>query len=151
MSLDNNKANGPATIPINIIKILVPHMNVMISKKSNLSFSTGIFPDCLNYADIVPIHKKESKLLVEKYRHISLLSNINKAFEKTIQNRLYSFLEESKSLYKLQFGFRKQHSTDHALIQITEQIRDALDKVKFLVGYLLTYKKHLTLLITLFS
>ena len=141
MSLDKNKANGPASIPTNILKILVPHMSVMISKIINLTFSTGIFPDCLKYADIVPIHKKDSKLLVENYRPISLLSNINKVFEKTIQNRLYSFLEESRSLYKLQFGFRNKHSTDHALILITEKIRDALDKGEFSCGTFVDLQK----------
>ena len=34
--------------------------------------------------------------------------------------RLYTF-------YKLQFGFRQQYSTSHALINITENIKKALD------------------------
>ena len=141
MSLNNKKANGPASISTNIIKILAPDMSTMLSKIINVSFSTGIFPDCLKLADVVPVHKKDSKLIVENYRPISLLSNISKIFEKTIHTRLYSFLEDTKSLYNLQFGFRSKHSTDHALIQITEQIRDALDNGKYSCGIFVDLQK----------
>ena len=30
-------------------------------------------------------------------------------------------------MYELQFGFRAQHSTNHALLSLTEKIREALD------------------------
>ena len=46
-------------------------------------------------------------------------------------NRVYNFLEKNNIIYKLQFGFRKKHSTNHALIDITETIRKALDNGKF--------------------
>ena len=134
LALDSNKATGPASIPTNILITLLPHMSSFISKIINMTFSTGIYPDHLKFADIVPVYKKDSKLVVENYRPISLLSNINKIFEKTIHTRLYSFFEESKSLYDFQFGFRKGHGTDHALIQITERIRDALDNGEYACG-----------------
>ena len=41
------------------------------------------------------------------------------------------FLETNKILYKNQFGFRNKHSTNHTLTDITEKIRDALDKKLF--------------------
>ena len=40
--------------------------------------------------------------------------------------RLYTFLSNN-IIYSLQFGFRQQYSTSHALINITENIRKALD------------------------
>ena len=42
-------------------------------------------------------------------------------------NRLYTFLDNDNINYNLQFGFRQQYSTPHALINITEIIRKALD------------------------
>ena len=42
-------------------------------------------------------------------------------------NRFYTFLNNNKIIYNLQFGFRQQYSTSHALINITENIRKALD------------------------
>ena len=40
--------------------------------------------------------------------------------------RLYTFLNNN-NIYNLQFGFRQQYSTSHALINIIENIRKALD------------------------
>ena len=41
--------------------------------------------------------------------------------------RLYTFLNKNNIIYNLQFGFRQQYSTSHALINITENIRNALN------------------------
>ena len=41
--------------------------------------------------------------------------------------RLYTFLDYNNIIYDLQFGFRQQYSTSHALINLTENIRKALD------------------------
>ena len=41
--------------------------------------------------------------------------------------RLYTFLNNNNIICNLQFGYRQQHSTSHALINITENIRKALD------------------------
>ena len=40
---------------------------------------------------------------------------------------LYTFLNSNNIIYNLQFGFRQQYSTSHSLINITENIRKALD------------------------
>ena len=71
--------------------------------------------------------KKDSKLDYSNYRPISLLSNIEKILEKLMYKRLYTFLNNNNIIYNLQFGFREQYSTSHALINITENIRKALD------------------------
>ena len=41
--------------------------------------------------------------------------------------RLHTFLDNNNIIYDLQFGFRQQYSTSPALINITENIRKALD------------------------
>ena len=41
--------------------------------------------------------------------------------------RQYTFLNNNNIIYDLQFGFRQQYSTSHALIDITENIRKAFD------------------------
>ena len=76
----------------------------------------------------------ESRLLVSNYGTMSLLSNLNKILEKLVHIRVYKFLEKFHCLYSLQFGFRKKHSTNHALIDITETIRHALDNKKLVCG-----------------
>ena len=42
--------------------------------------------------------------------------------------RVYDFLPENNIIYDLQIGFRQKFSTSHALINLTENIRQALDE-----------------------
>ena len=42
---------------------------------------------------------------------------------------MYTFLDNNNIIYNLQFGFRQQYSTSHALINITENIKKALDGI----------------------
>ena len=58
-----------------------------------------------------------------------------------VHDRLYRFLEQNNAFYNYQFGFRNNHSTDHALIEITEQIRNACDKKLFTCGVYLDLQK----------
>ena len=57
-------------------------------------------------------------------------------------------MDENELFYKNQFGFRKQHSTSHAIITLVEKVSKALDKAKIVVGVFLDLKRHLTQLIT---
>ena len=97
-------------------------------------FMTGVFPSVLETAKVVPVFKKDSKLGYSNYRPISLLSNIEKILEKLMYKRLYIFFNNSHIIYNLQFGFRQQYSTSHALINITENIRKALDDGNVVCG-----------------
>ena len=95
----------------------------------NLSFVTGIFPLVPKTAKAVPVFKKDSKIDYSNYHPISLLLNIEKKKQTTgklIYKRLHTFL--NNIIYNLQFGFRQHYSTSQALINITENIREALDE-----------------------
>ena len=59
-------------------------------------------------------------------------------------NRLYNFLEVNGVNYDLQFSFRQKYSTSHALIHLTDKIREQLDSGNFACVYLLISKKYLT-------
>ena len=87
----------------------------------------GVFPSVLKTSKVIPVFKKDSKLDYSNYRPISLLSNIEKIHEKRIYKRLHTFLNNNNIIYNLQFEFRQQYSASHALINITEIIRKALD------------------------
>ena len=54
---------------------------------------------------------------------------MSKLLERLIQTRLYSFLESNKMIYNRLFGFRNNHSTNHALIDITGKMRSALKRI----------------------
>ena len=58
-----------------------------------------------------------------------------------MHERISSFLSKNKCLYDLQFGFRKNHSTTHTLMYLTETIRKALDKGLFACGIFIDLQK----------
>ena len=58
-----------------------------------------------------------------------------------VHDRLYMFLEQNNTFYNYQFGFRNTHSTNHAIIKITEQIQNVCDKNLFTCGVYLDLQK----------
>ena len=98
--------------------------------------------DNLKISKAIPFFKdKGSKLECKNYRPISLLSNVNKIIEKIMYNRLYNFLEKYNCIYENQFGFRSHHSTNHALISLTEHVRNAIDNNNLACGVFIDLPK----------
>ena len=56
-------------------------------------------------------------------------------------NRLHKFLETNNLIYSLQFGFSQKHSASHALIHLTDKIREQLDKGNFACGIFVDFQK----------
>ena len=143
-SLSDNKASGPNSIPTEILKLLKNCICIPLTHIINLSFATGIYPSKLKEAKVIPIFKnKGNPLNTPNYRPISLLSNLDKIFEKIVHKRMYSFLDKYNCIYELQFGFRAKHSTSHALISLMEKVREALDYPgsKFACGVFIDLQK----------
>ena len=140
-TFDTGKATGPCSIPPKILHMICENIASPISKIANLSFLTGVHPERLKVAKVVPIFKSGSKMLTSNYRPISLLSNLNKIIEKLMFVRVFSFLDKENVIYDKQFGFRPKHSTNHAIISITEKIREALDHDKFACGVFVDLQK----------
>lgn len=72
---------------------------------------------------------------MNNHQPISLPSNIKKIIENLIHSRLTLFLSKNNELYEKQFGFRHNHSTTHALIEVMQDVMP--------VDYFLTYRKQL--------
>ena len=140
-SINNSKSSGPNSIPTHLLHLLKDYICDPLNKIFNLSLTTGQHPNILKISKTIPIYKKGSRLLVSNYRPISLLYNLNKILEKIVHSRVYAFLEDYQCIYSLQFGFRKKHSTNHALIDITETVRQALDNKKYACGVFVDLQK----------
>ena len=138
----NYKASGPHSIPNHIIYLIKPIISEPLAEIVNLSFKTGVYIEILKISRTIPIFKnKGSEQLCSNYRPISLLSNINKLIEKMMYSRLSSFLEFHNCIYKNQFGFHTNHSTFHAIVSITEDIRQSLDNNFFACGIFIVLQK----------
>ena len=59
----------------------------------------------------------------------------------TIFNRMESFIEKNNLFYPSQYGFRKAHSTQHAILDIVNTIQTNMDKRLFSCGVFIDLKK----------
>ena len=74
-------------------------------------------------------------------RPISLLSNFNRVFEKIIYNRLTSYIKKHELLYSSQYGFLKGHSTQHAILDIVNDIQTNMNQRLLSCGVFIDLKK----------
>ena len=109
--LQSKRSEDMYGISMLTLKKLIPSLLNPIYHVIYKSFETGIFPDQLKIAKVIPIHKGGDLTAPDNYRPISLLPNFAKIIEKVMSNRLTHFLETNNLLCQEQFGFRKSHST----------------------------------------
>ena len=107
----------------------------------NLSLKEGIFPKTLKYARDVPVFKSGDRSTVSNYRPISILLCLSKLLERIMYNRLYDYLVQNHILYNKQFGFQNGHSTDHAVIQLVDDILKSFDQNLFTLGVFIDLSK----------
>ena len=67
---------------------------------------TGVCPDTWKKCNIVSVHKKGYKQIVNNYRLVSILPICSKTLEKIIFNSMMRFFKENKLLSDAQSGFR---------------------------------------------
>ena len=140
-NLKNSNSSGHDEITLKFVKLSSPILIPSLERIFNLSISSGIYPSQLKIAKVIPIFKKGDSKSLNNYRPISILSTINKIFEKVLYARLIDYIEKHNIFYKYQFGFRKKHSTEHALIEIVDQIRLSIDNNQLTCGIFIDLSK----------
>ena len=127
LQLNSRKAHGYDEISIAMLKLCAP----AVAKPLNLIFrkclSEGLFPNAWKFANVQPIHKKDSRQIKSNYRPISLLPVCGKILEKIVFDELYAFLNNNNLISSDQSGFRPGDSTINQLISITSTIFDTFE------------------------
>lgn len=118
---------GYDEISSKIVKHCVKELSWPLTLICNNSLASGIFPDRLKYATVIPLHKKGNKTKMGNYRPISLLSTFSKILEKVMYNCLLKHIMHHKILTTSQFGFQKNMSTENAIFKLTTEILEALN------------------------
>ena len=139
--LPNNKACGLYSIPLSFLKIARSIVSFHLANLFNLSVQTGDYPSKLKIAKVIPVYKEDDNTEPSNYRPISLLSIFNRLFEKVMYSRLMDFIEKNNILSDSQYGFRKRHSTHHAVLDIIDQIHSNLDSKLYTCAIFLDLKK----------
>jgi len=94
----------------------------------NQSFTTNIFPDQLKLAKVIPLYKKNEDYLFDNYRPISLLPSISKVIERIMHFQIIEYFHEHNLMYNSQYGFRQNHSTELATLEIIDKIAYQMDR-----------------------
>ena len=112
--------------------VLLKHVKHQIVKPLsqiiNKTIDTGIFPDKLKIARVLPIYKKDDKSKLENYRPISILPAISKVFEKVLSHQINQHFLNNKLYYSSQYGFRQSHSTELTVLEIVDRIAYQMDQ-----------------------
>jgi hypothetical protein len=107
----------------------------------NLSFESGIFPNKLKIAKVIPIFKDGDPNIFKNYRPISLLPCFSKIIERLVHKRLYHYLEIKAILSPSQYGFQSQRSTEMAILELQDRIATALMDKCYCLGVFLDLSK----------
>ena len=139
--LNPNKSAGFDDLSIKIMRQLASHIKHPLTLIFNKSFTTGIIPENLKISVITPVYKNEENNIFSNYRPVAVLPCFSKILEKIMYQRLISFIEKHDVLYKQQYGFRKNHSTEMAIIDLTTKISESIDNNEYTAGIFIDLSK----------
>ena len=102
----------------------------------NEVFRNSKYPESLKLSDIVPVYKKKDPIDKSNFRPISILPLLSKVFENVIFDQLSNYMNNF-----LNSGFRKAHSTQHALFRLLQTWQKELDQCGFVGTVLMDLSK----------
>jgi hypothetical protein len=126
----------PTSIVVQCQDVLLPVLTRMI----NMSLDSGVFPDKWKVADVRPLLKKwnlDTCAAFENLRPVSNLSYVSKLTERTVFDQTNDFLNIQRLYPQGQSAYRKSHSTETALLRVTNDIMMNMNR------------QHVTLLVML--
>ena len=124
-----------------LLKFIEPEITKAVTFVINQSLMSGIFPTNLKVAKVIPLFKKNNPALLDNYRPISLLPAVSKIFERVIFDQLHNYFSIHKLYYKSQYGFRKQHSTELAALELIDLTIKKLEKGEIPISIFLDLSK----------
>ena len=113
-----------------MIKDAAEELAAPISFLINYSFETETFPTVEKTAKVTLLYKSGERNSFNNYRPISVLNVISKVAETLVFNQLSDYFEKNHLLSNCQYGFRRGRSTQHAVTNLVDNIRQNIDKGK---------------------
>ena len=136
-----NSSPGWDDFTAKIVKLSYPSFIIPLTYICNLSLSSGIVPNDLKIAKVIPIFKSKERNCINNYRPVSVLPVFSKILERLVYNRLLKFINKHNVLYPNQFGFQANRSTSMALITLIDKITESIDNGNNVLGIFLDFSK----------
>ena len=124
-SLDVSKSSPIESVPARILKDISDVLCPKLVIDFNSSISTGIFPENMKLADVVPLYKKNARQDKGNYRPVSLLSALSKVFGRTMHSQMHDYMKNKLSIFLC--GFQKLMNAQNCLTYLVESWRKGLD------------------------
>ena len=143
-SLSNKTSSGTDGISNKLLKYVADPLLKPLQKLINISIQSGIVPQQLKKAKVLPIYKgvdAGSKHLYSNYRPIAILNTIGKVLEKAVECQLRQYFSSNGLFYAGQYGFRPNRNTTQALLDLTSHIHDKLDQGSNVLGVFIDLSK----------
>ena len=138
---NQNKGPGHDDIGNMIVKKVATKISKPLSTIFNCSLKTGVVPEQLKIGKVIPIYKKEDVEVVSNYRPVSVLPCFSKILERLMFNRCMDYIDKNSTLNEKQFGFRTNHSTYLAIIEVVDKVVSAVERNESTLGIFLDISK----------
>ena len=134
-------SSGYDCVSNNLVKSLKNSLLRPLKIIFNRSMKSGIFPNIMKKAEVIPLYKGGERFIASNYHPISLLLTISKLLEKLVYKRLYTFLTDCNQIYQSQYGFRSNHSCEQAMSELLGAILKGQEKNEITAAIFLDLSK----------
>jgi hypothetical protein len=125
--MPNYGLSNPDGFPFHLIKLLPLKYSRFMDMLFKLSYQSGSVPAPWKTGFVVPIFKKGDRSDPANYRPVSITSPCCKVLEHIIVDYMNSFLSLNNVITPSQHGFRKFHSCESQLTNLTQELSSTLD------------------------
>ena len=140
-SMKNSSATGSDGVSIRILRLCFDAIGHVLIFILNSCLTTCEFPASWKHSIVHPIYKSGSHSSASNYRPISIVPAFAKLVEKVAQQQLYTYMSGNHLLSSSQHGFRSCHSTETALVTVSDHILAASDRQELTLLCLLDLSK----------
>ena len=114
--LDVSKATGSDEIANIVLRQCALTLAPFLTAIFNKSLGTGAVPRSYKLSKVKALHKGGDVLNVSNYRPVSLLPATSRLLERALKVQVSEFLSQENLFPASQFGYRKNHSCEDALV-----------------------------------
>ena len=127
-SMKRSGACGPDGISIRILLLCFDAIDPVLLHIINACLTLCDFPDSWKHSLVYPIFKSGDPAVISNYRPISIVPFMAKVVERVVQRQLSAYMSNNYLLSSSQHGFRSSHSTETALLSVTNHIFSNMDR-----------------------
>ena len=127
-SLSNSRSTGIDELDNFSVKLATEFIAQPVHHIITLSIMQSKFPQSWKFSKVLPLHKKLDRLERKNYRPVAILSPLSKVIEKVVYEQVYSYFSSNQLFHPNLHGYRKNRSTQTALLQMYDRwVRAASD------------------------